>query len=44
MLENEHLRGGNKWVLDLDGDNDNGFALKEQSDGVLMGVRLWWCW
>lgn len=42
MLEYEHLRGGNKWVLVLVKDSDNGRALKEKCKGDLKGLRLWW--
>lgn len=42
MLEYEHLRGVNKWVLALVGENANGLALNCQCDGGLMGLRLWW--
>ncbi len=42
MLEYEHLRGGNKWVLVLVDENANGVVLNDQCNGGLIGLRLWW--
>ena len=43
MLEYEHLRGVNKWVLDLGDDEISGFSERYDLDEVLRGLRLcWW--
>lgn len=40
-LEYEQLRGGNRLVLVVVGNKDNGFGKKQQFDAVLKSFSLW---
>lgn len=43
VLEYEHLRGVNKWVLVVGDEKDSGFWERYDLDGVLRGLRVcWW--